>query len=97
MARWKEISKLSGRDEKGREAAFEAAMMAELAKEKPAASQAAPVGKPEPPPVSSASGIRITVTENGQTTTYDLDTVPLTLRQQIVNAWLGKPSPGAVD
>ena len=94
MAKWKEISKLSGKDEKGREAAFEAAMMAELSKSSPAQAQP-PASSPAPPPTAvSASGIQITITENGQSTTYDLDKVPLSVRQRIVNVWLTKMPSG---
>lgn len=91
MAKWKEISKLSGKDEKTREAAFEAAMMAELAK---TASSQSPPTSPAPPPLVQPSGITIAVTENGQTTTYELDKAPLPLRKRIVDAWLSKPPPG---
>lgn len=93
MSKWKEgLSKISGKSEKEREAAFEAAMLAELAKGKPAQSAQPAQAQPPQQPVVSASApdaISITITENGKTTTYpNLVSVPLPLRQKIVSAWL---------
>ena len=79
MPGWKNIL---DSEEKKRAAAFEAQMLATLAKDKPAA----PV---TPPPVVPArDGIQITVTANGQSTPYNnLEAVPAPVRQQILNAW----------
>jgi hypothetical protein len=50
-------------------------------------------------PVASAlvaNGIQISVTANGQTTQYaNLESVPASVRQQIVNTWIGSPAPTA--
>ncbi|MSR64446.1 MAG: hypothetical protein EXS18_01545 [Verrucomicrobiae bacterium] len=88
MSKWKEdLSKVSGKSEKEREAAFEAAMMAELARAKPSQAPQPAQAQSSQPPVSGT--ITITVTEGGKTTTYpDLASVPVLLRQKIVNAWL---------
>ena len=79
MPGWKNIL---DSEEKKRAAAFEAQMLATLAKDKPAA----PV---TPPPVVPArDGIQITVTANGQSTPYNnLEAVPDPVRQKILNAW----------
>jgi hypothetical protein len=90
MAKWNNIFKLGEKDEKQRESAFEAAMMAELAKVKAAS-------PPKPPPIApilapASDSISITATEAGKTTTYtDLAAVPVTLRQRVMNAWLAAP------
>lgn len=80
MPKWKEISKLSSKEASKREAEFEAAMIEELAKSK----------APHQPTVEQATdSITISVTEDGKTTTYsDLASVPLALRQRILNVWL---------
>jgi hypothetical protein len=86
MRNWKDIGKLSSKQEKDRESAFEAAMLTELAHEKPPK-------KGPPPPGGTADTVAISVTQNGKTTTYhDLDTVPPALRQRILNAWSSKPA-----
>ena len=90
MSKWKDsLSKISGKSEKEREAAFEAAMLAEIAKDKPkqpSPTAASPLQSSSPP---SADSITISVTEDGKTTTYsDLASVPLSLRQRVLNVWL---------
>jgi len=79
MSKWKNLTKLSDQEEKAREAAFEAEMLAMIAPgtQPPAAPSMAPIRKP----------IQISVTDNGQTTLYNLETVPWPVRQQIMNAW----------
>lgn len=68
---------LSDSEEKKRAAAFEAQMLAMLAKDKSAA-----------PVVPARDGIQITVTANGQTTVYkNIADVPAPVRQQFLNAW----------
>lgn len=86
MPDWKNITESA---EKKRAAAFEAQMLAMLAKDQPAAVEksAAPV-TPKPPAVPARDGIQITVTANGETAHYfDLEGVPSPVRQQILNAW----------
>ncbi|HTS18266.1 MAG TPA: hypothetical protein VMP11_11880 [Verrucomicrobiae bacterium] len=87
MSQWKDISKLSGSDAKAREAAFEAEMLAVLAadKAKPPATL--------PTTTSSREGIRISVTANGQTTSYNMESVPPSIRDQIGAAWNLSPQP----
>jgi TM2 domain-containing membrane protein YozV len=91
MPKWKDIAKLSARDEKSREAAFEAEMLATIAtdKSKPPVDPPAPVVIDSPPssaPVPDA--VQILVTENGQTTRYDnLESVPRQVRQRILSVW----------
>jgi hypothetical protein len=96
MATWKNVLKLGDKEEKQRESAFEAAMLAELAKAKPAPPRSQPpvVAKlSTPAAVPNTDAVAITVTEAGKTTTYtDLAAVPVALRQRIVNAWLSSPS-----
>lgn len=90
MAKWKDIGKLSAADEKRREAAFEAAVMAELGKqERPLVPShpSAPAGSTTP-----ESSITVTVTIGGQTTVFSrLEDVPVEIRQRIVAAWLAGP------
>jgi hypothetical protein len=97
MANWKSILKLSDKEEHQREAAFEAAMMAELTKVKPSPAPAQPpvVARPSVPVAPpKTDAVAITVTQAGKTTTYtDLATVPVALRQRIMNAWLASPPP----
>jgi hypothetical protein len=86
MPNWKDIARLSDREGKTREAAFEAEMLALAASENPKPSTGSP-----PKPTSSMpelrDAIQISVTENGQTTLYDLATVPAPVRERIRNAW----------
>jgi hypothetical protein len=90
MPKWKDIDKLSDREEKTREAAFEAQMLAMLATERPKPSTAS-----SPPPtiipsaltIAPRDAVQISVTKNGQTTLYDLATAPAPVREQISNAW----------
>ena len=80
MPKWKDVSKLSPKEESKREAAFEAAMIEELAGNK---------APQQPPTVPAIDVITISVTEDGKTTTYsDLASVPLSVRQRILNVWL---------
>ena len=84
MPGWKNIL---DSEEKKRAAAFEAQMLATLAKDKPAAPVTPPPVTP-PPVVPARDGIQITVTANGQSTPYNsLEAVPAPVRQQILNAW----------
>ncbi len=85
MPKWKDIAKLSDRDEKTREAAFEAQMLAAFAADKPKPSAA--LSPPPTPIIAPRDAIQISVTENGQTTLYDLATAPASVQEQIVNAW----------
>jgi TM2 domain-containing membrane protein YozV len=77
MLNWKAVAKLTDQDEKTREAAFEAEMLAMIAPAKPTSAPAVP----------SHDGIQISVTADGQTTLYNLETAPAPVRQQIMNAW----------
>ena len=61
MPKWKDIAKLSDRDEKTREAAFEAQMLAMLTTEKPKPSTASS----PPPTIAPRDAVRISVTKNG--------------------------------
>ncbi|MCG3150688.1 MAG: hypothetical protein PCFJNLEI_04179 [Verrucomicrobiae bacterium] len=85
MAKWN----LSAEDEKAREAAFEAKLLAELRGVTP---------KPQPPPppspvTATTDGIQISVTASGQTTHFNsLASVPLPVRQRILNAWMAAPA-----
>ncbi len=91
MPKWKDIAKLSDREEKTREAAFEAQMLATLAADKSEPS----VAISSPPPITAElksvptahDGVQISVTENGKTTLYDLATAPAPVREQVRNAW----------
>jgi hypothetical protein len=89
MSPWKNIGKLSAKEEAKREAEFQARLLAEIggqAQPKSAAQTPVPAAK------ASTDGVSVSVTENGQTMIYaSLDTVPLALRQKILNAWLAKP------
>jgi len=91
MPKWKHIARLSEREEKSREAAFEAEMLAALAADKsepPAVSSTPPVAEPPPATVPASDAIQITVTQNGQTTQYDnLESVPWQVQQRILTAW----------
>ncbi len=84
MPKWKDIAKLSDREEQTREAAFEAQMLAVLAadKPKPSAITTAPA-----PIIATRDAIQISVTENGQTTLYEMATAPASVQEQIANAW----------
>jgi TM2 domain-containing membrane protein YozV len=85
MPKWKDIAKLSDREEQTREAAFEAQMLAMLATDKPNPSAAS---SPSPTPIiAPGDAVQICVTENGQTTLYDLASTPEPLREQISTAW----------
>lgn len=89
MPKWKDIAKLSDRDEKTREAAFETQMLAVLAADKPKPS-AASVPPPTTAPVPTMiprDAVQICVTENGETTLYDLASTPAAVREQISDAW----------
>jgi TM2 domain-containing membrane protein YozV len=91
MPTWKDIAKLSDRDEKTREAAFEAEMLSLLATNKPkppvAASSSSPASTAPVPTIVPRDGIQISVTENGQTTLYNLTTAPASIRDEIGDAW----------
>ena len=91
MPKWKDIARLSDQEEKAREAAFEAQMLAMIAQSK----------SPPPATTSPASAapvhddIQISVADNGQTTLYNnLEAVPWPVRQRIMNAWRASPTPG---
>ena len=86
MPKWKNLEGLSDQSEKAREAAFEAEMLAIIAPGK-----SPPPTAPSIPPIREA--IQISVTDNGQTTLYNLEAVPWSVRQQIMNAW--RPSTAA--
>jgi hypothetical protein len=89
MSPWKDIGKLSAKDEAKREAEFQARLLAEL-NTGTAPKPAAP--RPSTPAPTAAEGISLTVTEAGKAVTYStLESVPLAVRQRIVNAWLSKP------
>jgi TM2 domain-containing membrane protein YozV len=85
MVDWKSVTKLSDQNEKTREAAFEAEMLAMIAPTKstpvPSVTNSSTPSSPIP------DGIQISVTTNGQTALYDLKTVPRPVQQQIMNAW----------
>jgi len=91
MPNWKSLAKLSDQEEKAREAAFEAEMVAMIATGR--SSPAPPVINPSAPCVTSHNDIQISITNDGQTTLYNLETVPWPVRQRIMNAW--RPSPTA--
>jgi hypothetical protein len=83
--KWKGWSPLSDETAKQREAAFEAAVLAELAAEKRKQAAPCPAVAPHAP-----DQITITVTAAGKSATYaSLDAVPLDIRERIVSAWLG--------
>ncbi len=85
MPKWKDIAKLSDREEQTREAAFEAQMLAVLAADTPKPSAAS--SPPPTPIIVPRDAIQISVTENGQTTLYDLANAPASVQEQIGNAW----------
>jgi hypothetical protein len=91
MPEWKDIARLSDQEEKTREAAFEARMLAMIAQDESQPSTTTS-------PASAApvhDGIQVSVTENGQTIHYnDLEAVPWPVRQRIMNAWRPSPTPG---
>jgi TM2 domain-containing membrane protein YozV len=90
MPKWNDIAKLSDREEKTREAAFEAEMLALLATDKPkpsAASSPPPTGPAPAPTIAPRDAVQICVTENGQTAVYALASTPEPVREQIGNAW----------
>lgn len=97
MPKWKNIAGLSEQEEKAREAAFEAQMLAMIA---PTRSQP-PVAPSAPPTMASPSptgllrdGIQISVTDDRQTTLYNnLETVPWPVRQRIMDAWRPSSAP----
>jgi|SRR5579871_4134131 len=94
MANWKDITKLD-RDEKSREAAFEARMLAEVAADKSPASGPTTEAtlSPTAPPQNT---IRISVTEYGRTVHYDnLESVPANVKQHILNRWPSPARPSA--
>lgn len=79
MAKWKNISQITDQATKKREAEFEAQMLSFIA---------------PTPPVSMSEAVQVTIIEGGQTITYkNLESVPLPVRQRIVNAWLASPNP----
>jgi hypothetical protein len=93
MPGWKDrLSRLSDKEARQREAAFEAAALVELTKH---AAPPAP-GSPPPPGVQPAESFdaAITVTDQGRTVTYpSLAAVPLDLRQRIIEIWHRHPTP----
>lgn len=91
MPNWKSIDRLSNQSEKAREAAFEAEMLAMMTAGKSSAPP--PVMHPSTPGIPNRDGIQVSVTSDSQTTLYSLETVPSSVRQQIMNAW--RPSPTA--
>lgn len=98
MPKWKNIAKLSDQEAKKREAAFEAEMLATLAPGKvqpPVAPPAPAATASQTPAIPIRDGIKISVTDNGHTTHYNsLETVPLPVRQRIVNVWQPLSTPG---
>jgi hypothetical protein len=95
MPGWKDISRLSDSDEKKRAAAFEAQVMASLAKDAPSPTGQPPAAGPPTPSAPARNGIQITVTANNQTTHYaNLEAVPAPVRQRILNAWFPAPHDG---
>ena len=100
MPKWTNIARLSEQQEKAREAAFEAQMLALISA--PADNSNNPQPKPTPthpaasPHLDTApvtDSIHITVTTNGHTTHYPhLHAVPTHLRQHILNTWLTTPA-----
>ena len=89
MPEWKDIAKLSDQEARKREAAFEAEMLAALARDKSQSPAASP-----PLTIPIRDGIQISVTDSGHTTHYNnLEAVPLPLRTRIMSAW--QPSPSA--
>jgi len=96
MPDWKDITKLSDREAKIREAQFEAEMLALLAQDgtqTPAASPAPSATTSPIAPAPTPDAIQISVTDNGQTTRYsNLDNVPVSVRQRIMNAWIVSPA-----
>lgn len=89
MPKWKDIAGLSAQEERAREAAFEAEMLAMITTAKSQPPDASPT-----PAVSTRDGIQISVTDDGQTTLYsNLETVPWPVRQRIMNAWRPSSTP----
>jgi TM2 domain-containing membrane protein YozV len=95
MPKWKDIAKLSDREEKTRESAFEAQMLAMLTTDKPkpslTSSSSAPIITAPKPTIAIRDAVQISVTENGQTTVYDLATTPSSIRNKISSAWCLSP------
>ncbi|HUJ11244.1 MAG TPA: hypothetical protein VL171_14585 [Verrucomicrobiae bacterium] len=88
MSKWKDITKLTDREAKKREAEFEAEALATLA----ADNSQSPTNSPPPPP-PLRDGIQISLTENGRTMVYNkLENVPLAVRQKILNVWVSPAS-----
>ena len=86
MPKWTDITKLSDREAKTREAQFEAEMLALIAQGGSPTPTVSPA--PSATTVSTRDGIQISVTEKGQTTTYgNLESIPESVRQRIMNAW----------
>jgi hypothetical protein len=91
MPDWKDITKLSDREAKTREAQFEAEMLALIANgesPKPAPTSVGAVSNRDSAPSPVHDGVQISVTANGQTAHYNnLEAVPTPVRQRIMNAW----------
>ncbi len=90
MPKWNDIAKLSDREEKTREAAFEAQMLAILAEDKPKPSTASvqpPTTLAPAPAIAPRDAVQICVTEDGRTALYDLASTPESVREQVGNAW----------
>jgi hypothetical protein len=95
MLGWNNISRLSDSDEMKRAAAFEAQALAALAKVSPSPSGQPPAAAPQTPGAPARDGIQISVTADGQTTHYtNLETVPVPVRQRILNLWFPATNPG---
>lgn len=93
MPSWNNIARLTDQKEKQREAAFEAQMLALVARDKP---QPRPAPASPPPAPAAQDGIQISVTTNGRTNVFrNLAMVPEPVRQQILNAWCPSPPPTA--
>ena len=101
MPKWNNIARLSEQQEKAREAAFEAQMLALIAAPTdnsntplPKPTPIHPAASPRPDTVPVSDAIHITVIANGHTTHYPhLLAVPTHLRQHILNTWLTAPTP----
>ena len=87
MPKWTEITKLSDHHARSREAEFEAQMLALLAGQKPPTPASSPVTTSPTPTAPTQHAIQIAVTEDGQTTLYNLLSVPVPVRQRIMNTW----------
>jgi hypothetical protein len=97
MPDWNTIAKLSDREAKTREAQFEVEMLAMVAQGNPQTPAASPAPAtstlPTPTVVATRDGIQISVTDKGQTAHYNnLEAVPGSVRQQIMNAWILAPA-----